>query len=68
MKGTPEEGRICDESGLVLCEEEVRTRWKDYFVTLLESEQTNNAQVLEYGEAPRQVNQAAECTDKISVE
>ena len=69
MKGTHEVGRIRDESGQVLCEEEkVRTRWKNYFVTLLESEQTNDAQVPQYGEVPSQANQAAECTDKISVE
>ena len=32
-------GRVCDESGQVLCEEEeVRNRWKEYFASLLQGE------------------------------
>ena len=36
-KGSSEVGRVCDESGQVLCEEEeVRKRWKEYFASLLQ--------------------------------
>ena len=38
-KGSSEVGRVCDESGQVLCEEEeVRNRWKEYFASLLQGE------------------------------
>ena len=38
-KGNNEVGRVCDESGQVLCEEEeVRKRWKEYFASLLQGE------------------------------
>ena len=31
-------GRVCDDDGQVICEEgEVRKRWRDYFATLLQS-------------------------------
>ena len=41
VKGNQDVGRICDSNGQVLCDEEVvRTRWKDYFVSLLESTHT----------------------------
>ena len=56
-------GRVCDESGQVLCEEEeVRKRWKQYFASLLQEYvvQQNDASV---GEVP------AEGTEKtISME
>ena len=45
-------GRVCDESGQVLCEEEeVRKRWKQYFASLLQGDvvQQNDASV---GEVP----------------
>ena len=39
-------GRICDNSGQLLCDEkEVRARWRDYFASLLESDQNSNTQV-----------------------
>ena len=38
VKGRPEVGRVCDNNGQVICEEgEVRKRWRDYFATLLQS-------------------------------
>ena len=41
------------ESGQVLCEEEeVRMRWEDYFVTLLESDEKNDPHVSECREGP----------------
>ena len=43
MKGNQNVGRICDYDGQVLCdEEEVRARRKDYFASLLESDQNSN--------------------------
>ena len=38
-KGSDKVGRVCDENGQVLCEEdEVRARWKDYFESLLQTD------------------------------
>ena len=38
-KGSDEVGRVCDENGQVLCEEdEVRASWKDYFESLLQTD------------------------------
>lgn len=32
-------GKVCDKSGQVLCEEEeVRSRWKEHFASLLQGE------------------------------
>ncbi|MDA8002510.1 MAG: hypothetical protein MPL62_14625, partial [Alphaproteobacteria bacterium] len=45
---------VCDDSGQVLCEEEeVRMRWKEYFASLLESDQNNSAQGPDHREGPR---------------
>jgi len=66
-KGDNEVGRVCDDSGQVLCEEEeVRKRWKEYFAALLQGEgvqQNEHKRNASVGEVP------AEATDeKISVE
>ena len=73
VKGNQDVGRICDNDGLVLCdEEEVRARWKDYFASLLESDQNSNTQVLGQRVEQRRDQDAnqmdADCTEKISVE
>ena len=65
-------GRTCDDNGQVLFEEEeVRTRWKDYFAVLLESNQDNNAQVPDHRKGQSEgedVDQETECAEEISVE
>ena len=66
-------GRICDNDGQVLCdEEEVRARWKDYFASLLESDQNSITQVPGQRVEQRRDQDAnqldADCTEKISVE
>ena len=73
MKGNQDVGRICDNNGQLLCDEkEVRAKWKNYFASLLESDQNSNTQVL--GQRVKQrrdqdVNQLdVDCTEKISVE
>ena len=72
VKGKQDVGRICDNNGQVLCdEEEVRTRWKDYFASLLESDLNSNTQVLGQRVEQRRDQDAnqldANCTVKISV-
>ena len=43
VKGNQDVGRICDNNGQLLCDEkEVRARWRDYFASLLESDQNSN--------------------------
>ena len=52
-------------------EEEVRTRWKDYFAVLLERDRDNNAQVPDHrkGQSEGQdADQETECAEEISVE
>ena len=73
MKGNQDMGRICNNNGQLLCdEEEVRARWKDYFASLLESEQNSNTQMPGQRVEQRRdedVNQlGVDCTEKISVE
>ena len=73
MKGNQDVGRICDNNGQLLCDEkEVRARWKDYFDSLLESDQSSNTQVPGQRVEQRRdqdVNQLdVDCTEKISVE
>ena len=66
VKCNREMERICDDNGQVLCEEEeVRMRWKDYFATLLESDQNNNAQVPDHRKGLSEgedADQETECT------
>ena len=46
VKGNQDVGRNCDNNGQLLRDEkEVRARWKDYFASLLESDQNSNTQV-----------------------
>lgn len=57
----------------MLCDkEEVRARWKDYFASLLESDQNSNTQVLGQRVEQRRDQDAnlldADCREKISVE
>ena len=73
VKGNQDVGRLGDNDRQVLCdEEEVRARWKDYFASLLESDQNSNTQ--EPGQRVEQrrdqdANQLdADCTEKISAE
>ena len=73
VKGNQDVGRICDNNGQLLCDEkEVRARWRDYFASLLESDQNSNTRVP--GQRVKQrrdqdVNQLVrDCTEKISVE
>ena len=51
---------------------EVRARWKDYFASLLESDQNSNTQVLGQRVEQRRDQDAnqldSDCTEKISVE
>ena len=38
VKGSHEAGRVCDENGQVICEEDqVRGRWKEYFASLFQA-------------------------------
>ena len=38
VKGSHEVGRVCDENGQVICEEDkVRGRWKEYFASLFQA-------------------------------
>ena len=38
VKGSHEAGRVCDENGQVICEEDqVRRRWKEYFASLFQA-------------------------------
>ena len=38
MKGSHEAGRVCDENGQVICEEDqVRGRWKEDFASLFQA-------------------------------
>ena len=38
VKGNHEVGRVCDENGQVICEEEkVKVRWKEYFASLFQA-------------------------------
>ena len=73
VKGNQDVGRICDNNGQLLCDEkEVRARWRDYFASLLESDQNSNTQVPGQRVEQRRdqdVNQLdVDCTEKISVE
>ena len=73
VKGNQDVGRICDNNGQLLCDEkEARARWKDYFASLLESDQNSNTQVPGQRVEPRKdqdINQLeVDCTEKISVE
>ena len=72
VKGGQDVGKICDNNGQVLCDEdEVRARRKDYFASLLASNLDSNAQVpgqrLEQ-RCDQDANQLdTDCTEKISV-
>ena len=73
MKANQDVGRICDNNGQFLCDEkEVRARWKDYFASLLESDQNSNTQVPGQRMEQRRdqdVNQLdVDCTEKIREE
>ena len=72
VKGNQDVGRICDNNGQLLCDEkEVRTRWRDYFASLLESDQSNTQVPGQMVEQRRDqgVNQLdVDCAEKINVE
>ena len=69
VNGNQDVGRICDKNGQLLCDEkEVKARWKDYFASLLGSDQNSDTQVPGQGVEQRRdqgVNQLdVDCTEK----
>ena len=67
VKGSHEVGKVCDENGQVICEEEeIRERWKEYFSSLF---QTNEHVCRsESMQSQSEATQSAEAAEEITIE